>query len=122
MLPKINIIIPARAGSKGIKNKNLSIVLGKQLFQRSIDHALELKDYFDVEIWLSTDIREILDKSNEYKGINICERGKALAGDNILTFDVVKQLIIEKKMSKSDIVLLFQPTSPFRDKKKFEMP
>ncbi|MDC3232471.1 hypothetical protein OA981_02880, partial [Prochlorococcus sp. AH-716-A09] len=101
----------------GIKNKNLSTVVGEPLYKRSINHALELKDFFEVKVWLSTDIEEILDKRDQLKEVNICQRSKELAGDEILTFDVVKQLIKDKKMSGSDIMLLFQPTSPFRNKK-----
>tara|TARA_Y100000589_G_scaffold306473_1_gene321260 strand:- start:2137 stop:2850 length:714 start_codon:yes stop_codon:yes gene_type:complete len=117
MSPIINVIIPARAGSKGIKNKNLLSVLGEPLYQRSINHALELKDHFEIKIWLSTDIKEIIEKKDQYKEINICQRRKELAGDEILTIDVVKHLIKDKKMSGQDIMLLFQPTSPYRNKK-----
>ena len=111
----INVIIPARAGSKGIKNKNLCEVLGVPLYERSINHALKLKEYFDVNIWLSTDIKEILNKKDYFDEVNICERKKELSGDNILTLDVVKDLIKEKKFSANDLIILLQPTSPFRN-------
>ena len=114
MSPVINVIIPARAGSKGIKNKNLCEILGVPLYKRSINHALKLKEYFDVRIWLSTDIIEILNKKNSLDKVYICERKKELSGDDVLTLDVVKDLIKDKKFSVNDLVVLFQPTSPFR--------
>ena len=115
MKPVINVLIPARAGSKGIKNKNLCTVGGISLYERSINHALKLKDFFDINIWLSTDIKEILEKSKYHENINIIPRSKELSGDNALTIDVAKDLIKNQKLDNNDILLLFQPTSPFRD-------
>ncbi len=40
---KILVIIPARGGSKGIKDKNIIDICGKPLIQYSIDPSLELK-------------------------------------------------------------------------------
>ena len=114
MSPVINVIIPARSGSKGIKNKNLCKILGVPLYKRSINHALKLKEYFDVRIWLSTDIKEILNKKDFLDQVYICERKKELSGDHVLTLEVVKDLIKDKKFSDNDLVVLLQPTSPFR--------
>jgi len=111
----VNVLIPARTGSKGINKKNLCEVNGIALFERSINHALELKKFFKVNIYLSTDIKEILDKQKNYKDINIYERVKSLSGDNVLTIDVAKDLIFRENLKQSDIIILFQPTSPFRD-------
>lgn len=111
----VNAIIPARAGSKGIKNKNLCTVEGIPLYERSIKHAIMLRKYFNVNIWVSTDIQEIIDKKNNFENVNVCSRSKELSGDNVLTLDVVKDLIKRKNLSNNEIVLLMQPTSPFRD-------
>ena len=46
----INVIIPARKGSKGIKNKNLACVNNIPLFERSINHAIELNKDFPLKI------------------------------------------------------------------------
>jgi CMP-N,N'-diacetyllegionaminic acid synthase len=52
---KILVIIPARGGSKGIKDKNIIDVCGKPLIQYSIDQSLELKKISLVnEIIIST--------------------------------------------------------------------
>ena len=111
----VNAIIPARAGSKGIKNKNLSTVQGIPLYERSIQHAIELRKYFDVKIWVSTDIVEILNKINDFDNVNFIPRSKELSGDKVLTIDVVKDLIKTKNLPKDEIALLLQPTSPFRN-------
>ena len=83
MEPTVNVLIPARAGSKGINKKNLCKVNGISLFERSINHALELKKFFKVNIYLSTDIKEILDKQKNYKDISIYERVRSLSGDDV---------------------------------------
>ena len=59
--------------------------------------------------------KEILEKSKYHENINIIPRSKELSGDNALTIDVAKDLIKNQKLDNNDILLLFQPTSPFRD-------
>ena len=85
------------------------------LYERSIQHALKLREYFEVNIWLSTDIQEILENKKYHGKINICERRKELAGDNVLTFDVIKDLLNKNNIHREDLILLLQPTSPFRN-------
>ena len=53
-------IIPARAGSKGIKNKNIIKVRNKELINYTIETAIKLKNYCDIVI--STDSKKILSK------------------------------------------------------------
>ena len=43
-------IIPARAGSKGIKNKNIAILNGLPLVQHSINTAKKLRKYCDIAV------------------------------------------------------------------------
>ena len=51
------IIIPARGGSKRIKNKNLRLLSGKTLIEHTILHALNSK--FNSDIYVTTDSRSI---------------------------------------------------------------
>ena len=54
---KIIAIIPARGGSKRLKNKNIMPLLGKPMIQYTIQSALE-SGVFD-EVLVSTDCQEI---------------------------------------------------------------
>ena len=106
-------IITARAGSKGIKDKNLYPVNGKPLINYTIDAAKQSK-YLDA-IYCTTDgvnIKE--DCLNE--GINVINRPPELALDTSKSIDCVIHAIEEmKKQGKHfDYILLLQPTSPLR--------
>ena len=50
---KILCLIPARSGSKGIKDKNIKLFRGKPLLCWSIEQAKKSK--FNIEIIVSTD-------------------------------------------------------------------
>ena len=63
MEKKVNVILPMRAGSQRIVNKNIRLISGKPLYQESRDSLLGCK--FVDKIVISTDIQEILDKYNE---------------------------------------------------------
>lgn len=114
-MKKILTIIPARAGSKGIKNKNIINLNGKPLIQYSLDIAKKISNISD--ICISTDskkIKSIVIKNNiNFHGY----RPKYLSEDNSLTIDVVKYEL--KKFEsffkkKYDFILLLQPTCPIR--------
>ena len=117
MLSKeIICIIPARKGSKGIKNKNLKKIKNKPLVQYSIDSAKKISNL--AEICVSTDstlIRKIALK-NKIKFYGL--RPAKLSGDYTETKDVVKyELLKYEKIYKRKFkyILLLQPTTPIRN-------
>ena len=121
-MKNILCLIPAREGSKAIKNKNFLKVDGKMLIQYSINTAKKLKKYCDIV--LSSDSKKIkkICKSNnlEFHGF----RPKKLSGDKAQTIDVVNYELrkIEKKLNKKyKFILILQPTCPFRNIKNLEL-
>ena len=63
---KILVIIPARGGSKGIRDKNNIDICGKPLIQYSIDQSIELKTIGLVDkIIVSTDSEKIANIGRE---------------------------------------------------------
>jgi len=110
------VIIPARAGSKRLPNKNLKLLNGKPLIMHSVDIARKI--FSDKEICISTDsnkIKAIVEKS----GLDVpFLRPKELAQDSSPTEDVLIHALnwFSKNNYKPDMIILLQPTSPFRRK------
>ncbi len=109
-------LIPARAGSKGIKKKNLTLLNGLPLIQYTFNAAK--KSRLLDRIMLSTDDLDIIELGKSF-GIWIpFIRPAYLAQDTSLTIDVVLHALnyLEKNESYiPDAVVLLQPTCPLRD-------
>ena len=110
---KILAVIPARGGSKGVKNKNLRTVGNQPLIYWSIKEALKVT-YID-ELIVSTDSREIADVSEEI-GAKVLMRPTRLADDKTPMIDTLKHLLGQLSDLKEsfDILVLLQPTAPMR--------
>jgi len=107
-------IIPARGGSKGIPHKNIKNLAGKPLIYYSIDIARSLTT--DDNICVSTDDEEIKAVVENY-GLTVqFKRPSNLANDTASTNDVILHAInyYESIGINYDIIVLLQPTSPFR--------
>lgn len=109
------VIIPARAGSKGVPNKNKRLLGGIPLIGHTLLQALEV---FDKEqICISTDDFEIIEYV-ESTGVKVLfKRPSHLADDKATTYDVIlhaTDFYRDIGFSPKNIVLL-QPTSPFRN-------
>jgi len=115
---KILVVIPARGGSKGIKDKNIIDICGKPLIQYSIDPALELKRLGLVsKVIVSTDTSKIADLSKELGAEVPFLRPDSIAGDKAKSIDFILHAInfYEQLNILFDAVLLLQPTSPMRE-------
>lgn len=104
---KIIAIIPARAGSKGIPNKNIRIVGDHPLIYYSIKNALSSKLITDVIV--STDSPEVRIIAQQM-GVKVHWRDESLCGD-VVTLDAVIYDAVPKDESW-DYVITMQPTSP----------
>ena len=106
--------IPARAGSKRIKNKNIVKINKKKLFDYTLEQALKVKKIN--KILISTNIKN-LTKIKDNKIITI-KRPNYLCDDKSSTESAIlhsiKSLNFLKK--KNIVIVLLQPTSPLRDK------
>jgi len=104
-------IIPARKGSKRIKNKNTKLLNGKPLIEYTIIEVKKSK--LLNKILISTDC-PIIKKISRMNGINIPKlRSKKLSSANIKMLPVLKDaLIINNLKKKAKIIVLLQPTSP----------
>lgn len=112
---KVIAVIPARGGSKGVKNKNIKHLCGKPLIAYTIETAFD-SNIVD-EIFVSTDSIEIADISKKL-GVKIIERPDFLATDSALGIDVIKHSIkaLNKQGLSNFYFLYLQPTSPLREK------
>ncbi len=105
-------LLTARAGSKGLSNKNILNFAGKPLIAWSIEAAK--KSLYVDDIFCSTDDKNIANIAKQYGAEVPFMRPKALATDSASGNDVVLHAIQNFK-KKYDIILLLQPTSPLRD-------
>lgn len=107
-------IITARGGSKRVPRKNLAHINGKNLVERSIEHAIWTPSVGNVI--LSSDSDEILAVASGYGGQVICHKRKPEFCEDDTTHEyALRNIIFENNESVSNIVVLLQPTSPWRN-------
>lgn len=111
---KILALIPARGGSKGIKDKNIILLAGKSLIAYSIEAAKNSK-YID-SIVATTDSEKIAEVAKKYGARVPFLRPPELAGDTSKTIDAVLHAIKTLKSMDEDYntLVLLQPTQPLR--------
>ncbi|HEG8135260.1 TPA: acylneuraminate cytidylyltransferase family protein, partial [Campylobacter jejuni] len=102
-------VIPARSGSKGIKNKNLVLLNNQPLIYYTIKAALNSKCISKVLV--SSDSEEILSYAKS-QNVDILKRPIELAQDDT-TSDKVLLHALEFYKDYEDVIFL-QPTSPLR--------
>ncbi len=107
-------IIPARSGSKGIRDKNILILNNKELFLHSINFAKKLK--FVKDIVFSTDSKKYIKISKKSLNHSIKLRPKAISQDNTDMIKVIRYELKNYNGNKKNInkILILQPTCPFR--------
>lgn len=107
-------IIPARSGSKGLKDKNIKLLNGKPLLAYSVEAALKSK-MFD-EVMVSTDSEKYAAIARDY-GANVpFLRSAELSSDTASSKDVILDVLRRYEASGKifDTFCLLQPTSPLR--------
>ena len=107
-------IIPARSGSKGLKDKNIKELNGKPLIAYSIACALE-SGMFD-KVFVSTDSPQYADIAMEYGADASFLRSEENSGDTAGSWDVVREVIerLREQGETYEEIMLLQATSPLR--------
>ena len=104
---KILAVIPARAGSKGIPNKNIRLLGSHPLVYYAINNAI--KSRYITDVIITTDSQEVKIIA-EQMGAKCKWRDSTLCGDEV-TLDAVIYDAIPKNV-EWDYVITMQPTSP----------
>jgi len=107
-------IVPARAGSKGIPNKNIKLLAGKPLIVYTVE-AAQKSGVFD-RLLVSTDGQEIA-RVARLAGADVpFLRPAELASDTAGMMAVICHTVewLEERGVTYDCVVLLQPTSPLR--------
>ena len=112
--PAILAVIPARAGSKGLPDKNIRPLCGLPLCAHTINAAVE-SGIFE-EIHFSTDSQQYADIALAYGARVPFLRNPELAGDTTPTWDVLKDVVNRYRQNgrEFDALMLLQVTVPLR--------
>lgn len=103
-------IIPARSGSKRVKDKNIMDLCGKPLIAHTIEAAIESGEFERVIV--STDSELYADISRKF-GAEVFMRKANLAADTTTTYEVLED-IFKNNDFDIDYFALLQVTSPLR--------
>ena len=105
MLHNCVAIVPCRAGSKGLPDKNFLILGSEKLYKIALDQALRCIS----EVIISSD--KNLEKELECYSVEQHLRPPELSTDQSTMAELMFELIKRYQLHESTIVLL-QPTSP----------
>lgn len=114
-MKEVLAIIPARSGSKSVKNKNIRLIDGKPMLAYSIEHALQA-DCID-RVIVSTDSEEYAAIAREYGAETPFLRPAEYATDTALDYDVfyhALNYLEEKENYIPELVVQLRPTYPIR--------
>ena len=116
---KILITVCGRAGSKGVKNKNIKSFLGHPLvyYTFSVAEQFQTNLSYEVDICLSSDCDELLKTASKFNSINPIKRNLKLAEDKTPKLLVIKDALaqMERKTFKNyDYLIDLDITSPLR--------
>ncbi|MDI6703307.1 MAG: acylneuraminate cytidylyltransferase family protein [bacterium] len=112
---KVLGIIPARGGSKGLRDKNIRSLLGKPVIYYTIKHALN-SEVID-KVVVSTEDAKIA-KIVEGYGVQVIKRPKDLATDNAPIELSLRHAVryLEHNGYLADLIVLLYANVPVRDK------
>ncbi|WP_276947881.1 acylneuraminate cytidylyltransferase family protein [Acetatifactor muris] len=119
---RILFTICGRAGSKGIRNKNIKLFVGKPLpyyTLSAIDLYLEKHGENECDIVVNSDSQELLSmmSSSGIRPVELIERNRELGGDTISKIDVMHNcldIMQGRKKYEYDTVVDLDITSPLR--------
>ena len=109
-MKKLYAIVPARAGSKRVKNKNIIKIKKLMLIDYTINYLLKINKVD--KIIISTDIKKIINKYKKKKKILVIQRPKKISGDKSKSSDLVKhvlQVLKKKKLIHLNISFYLNP-------------
>lgn len=107
----IYAIIPARGGSKGIPNKNLSKVDGRSLVEIGIDVCMNAKEVD--KVFVSTNSQDIILEAKKF-GADTIVRPDDISGDTSSSEEAILHAIDEiqnRGLVKPDVILFYQVTN-----------
>lgn len=106
-------LVPARAGSLGLQDKNIKMLHGKPLIAHSIEPALACGKI--AKTYLSSDSQEYLAMGQDFGAVAF-ERPVELGQSSTSMLDVVKNFIATQhaKGEDYDAIVVLYPTYPFR--------
>lgn len=107
-------IIPARSGSKRVKDKNIRELGGKPLMAYAIEAALASAQF--QEVMVSTDSERYAEIAKQYGAHVPFLRSTATATDAAVSWDMAAEVLAtyEQRGQTFDTFCLLQPTSPLR--------
>ena len=115
IIDEIWALIPARSGSKSIKNKNITNLNGKPLMAYSINHAKKTK--YIKRIIFSSDSEKYIEIAKKYGCKDFHLRTKETSSDQAsehsVFFDFIKKRLINGK-NVPKYFLHLRPTTPIR--------
>ena len=115
MTKNIWAIIPARAGSKGLENKNIKILNGIPLMAHAIKFAVKANIFS--RVLLSTDSPEYAKIGEKYGAWVPFLRSEFASNDSSMEEDIhidLNNKLSQLNIQKPDVIVWLRPTFPFR--------
>ena len=104
--------IPARSGSKSIKNKNIVLLKKKPLLAYSLEAAKNCKTIH--KIIFSTDSHKYFNIARKYGDFFFHKRKKSISSDTSTDFDVFYDFVKNFRGILPKFFVHLRPTTPFR--------
>ena len=113
MIKKTIAIIPARSGSKSIKDKNIILLNNKPLLAWSIESCLRSK--MISKIYVSTDSAKYAKIAKKFGSVEILYRPKNLSSDHSTDYEMIFHAINNIDFDY-EFIAHIRPTTPLRKK------